>query len=109
MDHGQGDGRFRGPALRGCAARVQRGHGRTRRPGWPRFGRALRPLRPALPVVTSAFPGLSEALRSLYAPPLAREPAPLDAFMDHFKHPRNVGELTAPGATRVEVENPVCG
>jgi nitrogen fixation protein NifU and related proteins len=29
--------------------------------------------------------------------------------MDHFQHPRNVGDLASPGATRVEVENPVCG
>lgn len=31
-----------------------------------------------------------------------------DAVLDHFKNPRNAGEL--PGATaRVEVSNPVCG
>jgi nitrogen fixation NifU-like protein len=29
--------------------------------------------------------------------------------MDHFHHPRNVGDLASPGATRVEVENPICG
>lgn len=31
-----------------------------------------------------------------------------EAVLDHFKNPRNVGEL--PGAThRIEVSNPVCG
>ena len=29
-------------------------------------------------------------------------------MLDHFKHPRNVGELPAPAAT-VEVSNPACG
>ena len=29
-------------------------------------------------------------------------------FLDHFQHPRHVGELDDPDA-RVEVENPVCG
>lgn len=31
-----------------------------------------------------------------------------EAFLDHFKNPRNVGELPAPAVT-IEVENPVCG
>jgi len=31
-----------------------------------------------------------------------------EAFLDHFKNPRNVGDLDAPAAT-VEIENPVCG
>jgi nitrogen fixation NifU-like protein len=31
-----------------------------------------------------------------------------EAFLDHFKNPRNVGELSPPAAT-VEIENPVCG
>lgn len=31
-----------------------------------------------------------------------------ETFLDHFKHPRNVGEL-APPAVTVEIENPVCG
>jgi nitrogen fixation NifU-like protein len=31
-----------------------------------------------------------------------------EAFLDHFKNPRNVGELPAP-ATTVEVSNPACG
>lgn len=32
-----------------------------------------------------------------------------DAFLDHFQNPRNVGELTLPGAITVEVYNPACG
>jgi len=31
-----------------------------------------------------------------------------EAFLDHFKNPRNVGEL-APPAVTVEISNPVCG
>jgi len=31
-----------------------------------------------------------------------------EAFLDHFKNPRNVGELDAPALT-VEVSNPACG
>ena len=31
-----------------------------------------------------------------------------DALLDHFKNPRNVGELPPP-ATTVEVSNPACG
>jgi nitrogen fixation NifU-like protein len=31
-----------------------------------------------------------------------------EAFLDHFKNPRNVGEL-APPAVTVEVSNPACG
>ena len=31
-----------------------------------------------------------------------------EAFLDHFKNPRNVGELEAPAVT-VEIMNPVCG
>jgi nitrogen fixation NifU-like protein len=31
-----------------------------------------------------------------------------EAFIDHFKNPRNVGELDPPAAT-VEISNPACG
>lgn len=31
-----------------------------------------------------------------------------EAFLDHFKNPRNVGELDPP-ATTVEITNPACG
>ena len=31
-----------------------------------------------------------------------------EAFLDHFKNPRNVGELPAP-ALAVEISNPACG
>lgn len=31
-----------------------------------------------------------------------------EAFLDHFKNPRNVGEL-APPAVTVEISNPACG
>jgi nitrogen fixation NifU-like protein len=31
-----------------------------------------------------------------------------EAFLDHFKNPRNVGELEPPAIT-IEVSNPVCG
>jgi len=31
-----------------------------------------------------------------------------EAFLDHFKNPRNVGELGSPAIT-VQIENPVCG
>jgi len=31
-----------------------------------------------------------------------------EAFLDHFKNPRNVGELQAPAVT-VEISNPACG
>jgi nitrogen fixation NifU-like protein len=31
-----------------------------------------------------------------------------EAFLDHFKNPRNVGEL-APPAVTVQIENPACG
>jgi nitrogen fixation NifU-like protein len=31
-----------------------------------------------------------------------------EAFLDHFKNPRNVGELPAPALT-VEISNPACG
>ena len=31
-----------------------------------------------------------------------------EAFLDHFKNPRNVGELEPP-AVMVEISNPVCG
>ena len=31
-----------------------------------------------------------------------------EAFLDHFKNPRNVGELDAP-AVKVDVSNPACG
>ena len=31
-----------------------------------------------------------------------------ERLLDHFEHPRNVGELEAPGVT-VEVSNPACG
>jgi nitrogen fixation protein NifU and related proteins len=31
-----------------------------------------------------------------------------EAFLDHFKNPRNVGELHAPALT-VEISNPACG
>lgn len=31
-----------------------------------------------------------------------------EAFLDHFKNPRNVGELDAP-ALNIEVANPACG
>lgn len=31
-----------------------------------------------------------------------------EAFLDHFKNPRNVGELAAP-AVAVEISNPACG
>src|SRR6266851_9360480 len=31
-----------------------------------------------------------------------------DTFLDHFRNPRNVGELAAPAIT-VEVSNPICG
>jgi len=31
-----------------------------------------------------------------------------DSFLDHFKNPRNVGELEPP-AVRVEISNPACG
>ena len=39
-----------------------------------------------------------------------KEIAPVysEAFLDHFKNPRNVGELDPPAIT-VEVSNPVCG
>ena len=29
--------------------------------------------------------------------------------LDHFHHPRNVGEIAAPSAVVVEASNPVCG
>jgi nitrogen fixation NifU-like protein len=31
-----------------------------------------------------------------------------ETFLDHFKNPRNVGELDAPAVT-VEISNPACG
>lgn len=31
-----------------------------------------------------------------------------DLFLEHFKHPRHVGELAQPAVT-VQVENPACG
>ena len=31
-----------------------------------------------------------------------------ESFLDHFKNPRNVGELDAPAVT-VEISNPACG
>jgi nitrogen fixation protein NifU and related proteins len=31
-----------------------------------------------------------------------------EVFLDHFKNPRNVGELDAPAVT-VEISNPACG
>ena len=31
-----------------------------------------------------------------------------EAFLDHFKNPRNVGDLEPPAAT-VEISNPICG
>jgi nitrogen fixation protein NifU and related proteins len=31
-----------------------------------------------------------------------------EAFLDHFKNPRNVGELDSPAVT-VQIENPICG
>ena len=31
-----------------------------------------------------------------------------EAFLDHFKNPRNVGELDPPAIT-VEISNPICG
>ena len=31
-----------------------------------------------------------------------------EVFLDHFKNPRNVGELAPPAAT-VEISNPACG
>jgi len=31
-----------------------------------------------------------------------------EAFLDHFKHPRNVGDLPPPAVT-VEISNPACG
>lgn len=31
-----------------------------------------------------------------------------EVFLDHFKNPRNVGELPAPAVT-VEISNPICG
>jgi nitrogen fixation protein NifU and related proteins len=31
-----------------------------------------------------------------------------EAFLDHFKNPRNVGELATPAIT-VEISNPACG
>lgn len=31
-----------------------------------------------------------------------------EAFLDHFKNPRNVGELDPPAVT-VEISNPICG
>jgi nitrogen fixation NifU-like protein len=31
-----------------------------------------------------------------------------EVFLDHFKNPRNVGELAAPAVT-VEISNPICG
>jgi len=31
-----------------------------------------------------------------------------EAFLDHFKNPRNVGELPAPAVT-IEISNPICG
>jgi nitrogen fixation NifU-like protein len=31
-----------------------------------------------------------------------------EAFLDHFKNPRNVGDL-APPAVTVEISNPICG
>jgi nitrogen fixation NifU-like protein len=31
-----------------------------------------------------------------------------ETFLDHFQHPRNVGELPPPAIT-IEVSNPVCG
>jgi nitrogen fixation protein NifU and related proteins len=31
-----------------------------------------------------------------------------EAFLDHFKNPRNVGDLPSPAVT-VQIENPVCG
>ena len=31
-----------------------------------------------------------------------------EVFLDHFKNPRNVGEL-APPAVMVEISNPICG
>jgi nitrogen fixation protein NifU and related proteins len=31
-----------------------------------------------------------------------------EAFLDHFKNPRNVGDLAAPAVT-VEISNPACG
>ncbi|HYK16942.1 MAG TPA: iron-sulfur cluster assembly scaffold protein [Bryobacteraceae bacterium] len=31
-----------------------------------------------------------------------------ETFLDHFKNPRNVGELATPAVT-VEIENPACG
>jgi nitrogen fixation NifU-like protein len=31
-----------------------------------------------------------------------------EAFLDHFKNPRNVGELGPPAIT-VEISNPICG
>jgi nitrogen fixation NifU-like protein len=31
-----------------------------------------------------------------------------EVFLDHFKNPRNVGELASPAVT-VEISNPICG
>jgi nitrogen fixation NifU-like protein len=31
-----------------------------------------------------------------------------EVFLDHFKNPRNVGELEPP-ATTIEISNPICG
>lgn len=31
-----------------------------------------------------------------------------DAFLDHFRNPRNVGQLPAPAVT-IEIDNPACG
>ena len=31
-----------------------------------------------------------------------------DSFLDHFRNPRNVGQLPAPAVT-VEIDNPACG
>jgi nitrogen fixation NifU-like protein len=31
-----------------------------------------------------------------------------EVFLDHFKNPRNVGELASPALT-VEISNPICG
>jgi len=32
-----------------------------------------------------------------------------ETFLDHFRNPRNVGELASPPAIVASVENPVCG
>ena len=81
-----------GPRL---VLRVQRPR-RRRRPG-RRAGRLLRPLRPltTLRRREEPVPGLEDLYREI--------------ILDHYRNPRNRGELPAPPAVRVEGFNPLCG